>query len=121
MKKSFLLFCLFVIKFYNVQSQVTPAWVNVLGASGDNSDRYYSITEDGSGNIYAVGYTYNVNKDKDILIAKLNSAGDTVWTRQFNNALINGSDKALFIGLDASNNIYLSGITDGGSIKIMIS
>ena len=117
MKKSFLLFCLFIIKFYNVQSQVTPAWVNVLGASGDNSDRYYSITEDGSGNIYAVGYTYNVNKDKDILIAKLNSTGDTVWTRQFNNALVNGSDKALFIGLDAANNIYLSGIADGGSIK----
>ena len=99
------------------QAQVTPAWVNTLGASGDNTDRYNAVTEDAAGNIYVAGYTYNVGKDKDFLIAKLNSSGDTIWTRQYNNAASNGSDKALFVKLDATNNIYVSGITDGGSIN----
>lgn len=117
MKRNLLLVLFLVVKIYSVQAQVTPAWVNVLGAGGDNTDRYNAMTEDAAGNIYAAGYTYNSITDKDFLIAKLNSSGDTIWTRQYNNSSANGSDKALFISLDALNNIYVCGITDGGSVN----
>ena len=118
MKKFFTLitFCLFVSS--KTFSQVSPQWVNFQNGTGDNSDRYNAIVSDAAGNIYAAGYSYNTLQDKDFLIVKMNSLGDTVWTRQYNNPLGNGSDKALFIALDGSNNVYVCGVTEIGRAHV---
>lgn len=99
-----------------ISAQVTPQWTNTQSGTGDNSDRYNAVVKDVAGNIYAAGYSFNTAQDKDYLVVKMNSVGDTVWTRQYNNTNGNGSDKAMFIALDASNNIYVCGVTDGGSV-----
>ncbi len=115
MKKIFSLILFSSLVSSKIFSQVSPQWVNFQNGTGDNSDRYNAVVSDAAGNIYAAGYSYNTLQDKDFLIVKMNSLGDTVWTRQYNNPIGNGSDKALFIALDGSNNVYVCGVTDAGS------
>ncbi|MEO5675118.1 MAG: SBBP repeat-containing protein [Chitinophagales bacterium] len=112
MKHLFTLLMLFI--FSVTHSQVAPLWINSQMGSGDNSDRYNAIVTDASGNLYLGGYTFNPFQDKDYLIVKMNSAGDTIWTRQFNGAS-NGADKILYMAIDGSSNIYVTGQSDGGS------
>jgi hypothetical protein len=114
MKK--LLIPLLFLVIINATAQITPLWNNTQFGSGDNSDRYNAIVSDGLGNFYMGGYTYNTGKDKDYLIVKTNTSGDTIWTRQFN-GIANGSDKILYMAIDASGNIYATGQSDGGGIN----
>ncbi|MBA3648446.1 MAG: SBBP repeat-containing protein [Chitinophagales bacterium] len=100
----------------NVHAQLTPVWTNSQVGSGDNSDRYDAIVQDGTGNIYLGGYTFNSGQDKDYLLVKMNSSGDTLWTRQYNGAG-NGYDKIIYMGIDGSNNVYVTGESYGGTIN----
>lgn len=95
-------------------SAQSALWTNRLNGSGDNSDRFNQMVIDGAGNLYAAGYTVKPGQGKDFLVAKLNTAGDTLWTRTYNNA-VNLDDEANFIALDASGNIIVTGSSDGGS------
>lgn len=115
-KVEFIVVILGLMLSQKIFAQLTPTWTNYQSGTGDNSDRYNAVTKDASGNIYAAGYSFNTAHDKDFLLVKMNSTGDTLWTRQYNNAIGNGSDKAMFVALDGSNNIYICGVTDGGSV-----
>lgn len=95
----------------NAQSTL---WKNRLNGSGDNSDRYNNMVTDALGNFYLTGYTVNPGTGKDFLTVKLNSLGDTIWTRQFNYAA-NFDDEANFIVINNLGNITVSGYSDGGS------
>ncbi|MCY7410743.1 MAG: SBBP repeat-containing protein [Chitinophagales bacterium] len=114
MKK--ILIPLLLISILNVTAQITPTWSNLQFGTGDNSDRYNAIVSDGLGNFYMGGYTFNTAKDKDYLLVKMNTAGDTLWTRRYN-GLANGSDKILYMAIDVSGNVYTTGESDGGSIN----
>ncbi|MBP9882093.1 MAG: SBBP repeat-containing protein [Chitinophagales bacterium] len=116
MKKITFLFILVLFLNQLTFAQTTPVWSNIQTGIGDNSDRYNGIVMDASGNIYLAGYTFNTGKDKDFLIVKMNSNGDTLWTRQYNGAGF-GSDKILYIALDVSGNVIVTGETDGGGIN----
>ena len=89
-------------------------WKNRLNGSGDNADRYNGAVKDAAGNFYLTGYTVSPGTGKDFLTVKLNSAGDTVWTRKYN-YVANFDDEANFIVIDALGNITVSGYSDGGS------
>ncbi|HRF75197.1 MAG TPA: T9SS type A sorting domain-containing protein [Chitinophagales bacterium] len=92
----------------------TTLWKNRLNGSGDNADRYNGAVKDAAGNFYLTGYTVSPGTGKDFLTVKLNSAGDTVWTRKYN-YVANFDDEANFIVIDALGNITVSGYSDGGS------
>lgn len=116
MKFLYTLITLLLLVSIQTFAQISTLWTNSQTGSGDNSDRYNAIVTDASGNLYLGGYTFNQFQDKDYLLVKMNSGGDTLWTRQFNGAS-NGADKILYMAIDNSGNVYVTGQSDGGSLQ----
>ncbi len=94
-------------------------WAKKIGGAGD--DIGTSLSLDGSGNIYVTGY-FNSTVDfdpnaginnltssgsDDIFITKLDANGNLVWVKKLGSS---NTDRALSITLDASNNLYLTGM-----------
>ncbi len=98
----------------NSASGQSTLWKNRLNGAGDNSDRYNGAVADGAGNFYLTGYTVNPGTGKDFLTVKVNSLGDTLWTRKYNYAA-NFDDEANYIAINAAGNITVTGYSDGGS------
>lgn len=78
-------------------------------------DRTYDISIDSNGNIYLAGMTYgnfdgdtNSPTGRDIFVAKYNSSGSKVWTRQEQG---NNWERAEGITIDSNDNIYITGYT----------
>lgn len=81
------------------------------GTSSYNPDEARAIVI-GASHIYVAGYLRNSNQSFDFYTLKMDFNGDTVWTRSYNYAAINGSDKAFSIGIDANENVYVAGRSD---------
>lgn len=95
-------------------SAQSAIWTNRYNGAGDNSDRFNQLVPDATGNLYATGYTVKAGQGKDVLLAKLNSAGDTLWTRTYN-YLSNLDDEANFVAIDPAGDIVIAGYSDAGS------
>ena len=100
----------FVVKF---DPAGTQKWLRQFGVPS-LADRGYAIATDAASNIYVTGYTRGdlaaVNLgDKDIYIAKLDSAGTQLWLKQFGSA---GEDKAWGVAA-TGDGIRLGGMTSG--------
>jgi len=100
----------FVVKF---DPAGTQKWLRQFGVPA-LADRGYAIATDATSNIYVTGYTrgnlgaVNVG-DKDIYIAKLDSAGTQLWLQQFGSV---GEDKAWGIAA-TGDGIRVGGMTSG--------
>jgi uncharacterized delta-60 repeat protein len=79
--------------------------------SGDNSDNVREIERDANGNLYAAGYSVGKDTDRDMFLMKLNSAGDTLWTRSISGTLFGSDEESNAIVLDNTGNIIISGYT----------
>ncbi len=96
-------------------------WAKSFGGN-DYADGY-SITTDGSGNVYTTGYfagtvdfnpdtaaaaTYNLTSrgNGDAFISKLNSSGGFVWAKNIGST---GDDVGRSIAVDNSGNVYTTG------------
>ena len=112
--KKILLIMVFLFGFNSIHGQ-SPIWTNRYNGAGDNSDRYNAMVADGQGNYYLTGYTVNPNLGKDFLTVKVNSNGDTLWTKVYNHSA-NLDDESNLIIIDGSGNIIVSGSSDGGSL-----
>jgi len=85
-------------------------WQRVLG--GASTDESASVAVDSSDNVYFVGNTFSEGEgDEDILIAKYDTSGTLQWQRILGD--ISG-DQAFSISLDASDNVYISGVARPG-------
>ena len=91
-------------------------WTRQFGTSDpDNANAMFS---DGSGNIYVAGLTQGTFPGQtssgglDAFIAKYDSSGNEVWTRQFGTS---GDDWPHAVVVDGSGNIYVTGWTEGGA------
>lgn len=103
--------------------QWTRQYGNVsIGASASSEDFGYAIALDSSNNVVISGSTTGSLAEAnagnaDAFISRLDNAGNIVWTRQLGNvtlgAAASGTDFPTGLALDASNNIYVSGNTDG--------
>lgn len=89
-------------------------WLRTLnGTSSTGSpDEAYGLGIDASGFIYVGGFLKNTGASYDILLAKYNSNGDTIWTRKYDYTLVGGSDKAFQLAIDGQGNIFLTGRSD---------
>ena len=104
---------LFLVKY---NSSGTKQWTQQLGTS--LLDKGRGVTVDSSDNIYVTGYTNggldnNTNSEnyKDIFLVKYNSSGTKQWTQQLGTS---SNDYGRGVAVDSSDNIYVTGYTEGG-------
>ncbi len=86
-------------------------WVQRYGTA-DGSDRSNAIAVDGLGNVYVTGRTVNIGTYEDYTTIKYNTNGVLQWTQNYNGP-VNGNDCGHAIGVDGSNNVYVTGRSDG--------
>jgi len=104
---------IFLVKY---NSSGTKQWTKQLGTS--SNDIAYGVTLDSSDNIYLTGTTgggldgnTSAGSD-DIFLVKYNSSGTKQWTQQLGN--LNGTvDYGYGVTVDSSDNIYVTGYTQG--------
>ena len=81
-----------------------------------NNDVAYGIAIDSSDNIYITGYTEgdldgNTNAGgSDIFLMKYDSNGNKIWTREIGTS---ENDEGYGLTIDSSDNIYITGYTEG--------
>ena len=107
---------IFIIK-YDTNGNIV--WTQQLGTS--TRDYCYDITIDSNNNLYITGYTWgdldsNINGgSKDVFITKYSSAGVKQWTKLLDSEYSGTADwdEAYGIAVDSSDNVYITGFTDG--------
>jgi len=103
---------IFLVKY---NSSGTKQWTKQLGTSSWDEGR--GVTTDSSDNIYVTGKTWgeldgNTNSGKeDIFLIKYNSSGTKQWTKQLGTS---SGDYGNDVTTDSSDNIYVTGYTEGG-------
>ncbi|NBP74514.1 MAG: T9SS C-terminal target domain-containing protein [Crocinitomicaceae bacterium] len=89
-------------------------WLKTLNgtSSSGSPDEAYGIAIDATGFIYVGGFLKNTGASYDIILAKYNDNGDTIWTRKYDYTLVGGSDKAFQLAIDGQGNVFLTGRSD---------
>ncbi|HNT28716.1 MAG TPA: SBBP repeat-containing protein, partial [bacterium] len=93
----------------------TRLWTRMWGS--DKTDVVNGVAIDGTGNIYAAGYTNgdldgNTNAgSSDVFLTKYLPDGTKAWTKLWGNASANIGNA---VTVDGSGNIYVTGKTSGG-------
>lgn len=77
-----------------------------------SSDQGVAVVCDRNGNVYIAGYNDSLWIANDYLTVKYDSLGSLKWAKRYSFSLFT-DDKASFIGLDSSMNIYVTGISSG--------
>jgi hypothetical protein len=101
----------YIAKYDNEGNQI---WIKQFGTSDDDDGT--SVTTDSGGNIYLTGFTDGTfagqtsNGSRDAYIAKFDSDGNQIWTKQFGTSdFDNGSS----ITTDINDHLYVGGHTYG--------
>lgn len=99
-----------------IGAQAIPEFLWAVGAGGAEEDRASGIGVDSSGNSYVCwglkgsvdlgGVSYTSAGESDVLVAKLDSAGNYVWIRQVGGRW---SDSPSAMVTDSDGNSYLTG------------
>lgn len=114
MNKFILLSINILLTSFFFAQQPTQQWLSNYNGTGDFSDKFNCIQVDNSGNIYAAGYTINSGSRRDFLTVKMNSAGDTLWTKTYNGT-DNNDDEISALAIDLSGNVYVTGTAKGST------
>ncbi len=85
-------------------------WAKTPFPAGSLEDKAYAITVDDLDNVYVTGYSLDSSGNANIVLIKLTTDGNTVWTKTYNGSG-NGEDKAYAIKIDESDNVYIGGST----------
>jgi hypothetical protein len=102
---------IFLVKY---NSTGTKQWLQQFGSS--ENDFGLAVNVDSKGNIYVTGNTNggldgNTNSGKnDIFLVKYNSSGTKQWTQQLGTPT---SEEGNGVAVDSSDNIYVTGWTQG--------
>ncbi len=118
MKTAAIIFSIFANLLGSLYAQVAQEWEARFNGWGNGIDWAHSITVDDFGNVYVAGQTMGNNgTDMDFATIKYNSSGVQQWVKRYNGPG-NLTDKAWFIALDDSGNVYVAG-QSWGSEEIM--
>lgn len=89
-------------------------WANTYDGTANGFDEAYAIIIDNSNNIYVTGGSDASSQGSNFVTIKYNSAGAQQWVSSYNGPG-NSIDAATQITLDAAQNIYITGHSDGGA------
>lgn len=87
-------------------------WTSRINGSGGSVDIPYALVIDSSGSIIVTGGSVGSGSGYDYFTIKYSSDGDTLWTRRYNGPK-NSKDIAYSIALDDSQNIFITGESEG--------
>ncbi len=87
-------------------------WVRRYNGTGNSEDMATSIALDASGNVYVTGESYGAGTNSDYATIKYNTNGIEQWVRRYN-APDNLQDEANSVSVDASGNVYVTGLSEG--------
>lgn len=94
-----------VIK-YDSSGNVT--WTATYSGTANDNDEALGIAVDSSGNVYVAGYEMTAGSGNDIWVSKLDSGGDTTWTKKYSGAA-GDDDRGASIAVDSYGNVYAAG------------
>lgn len=80
--------------------------LNINGQDSSSDDEANIILSDTAGNIYVTGASQSTSFRMDFLTLKLNSNGDTIWSKRYKTQLENF---AYCLSIDKNDNIFVSG------------
>ncbi len=83
-------------------------WVYTYNGLGNSNDQCYSIIYGNDGNIYAAGYAYNGDSNKDFLVISLTPDGTERWVYTYNGPA-DSADVAYSLVYGLDGNIYVAG------------
>lgn len=112
-------FCTLFSLYFPVafSQQVDTAWVRRYNGPGNGDDKAVALAVDDSGNVYVTGSSFDSTTGYDYCTIKYLPNGDTAWVRKYNGSA-NDTDLARDMVLDASGNIYITGVSQGGITTI---
>jgi len=79
-------------------------------AAGGSFDRATALVVDAAGNVYVTGESFDSGTSGDYATIKYNSSGLQQWVARYNGAE-NRDDRALALAVDASGNVYVTGVS----------
>ena len=83
-------------------------WVARYNGPGNSEDEASALALDASGNVYVTGFSEGSGTSRDYATIKYNSNGLAQWVARYNGPG-NNADWATAIGIDGSDNIYVTG------------
>jgi hypothetical protein len=86
------------------------AWVQRYNGPGNEAS---AVAVDGSNNVIVTGYSYDSGSSDDYATIQYSSAGVPLWTNRYDGPG-NGYDFAYAVAVDGSNNVIVTGYSDGG-------
>jgi len=90
-----------------------PLWTNRYNGPGNGSDEAAAVAVDTSGNVFVTGMSYTgTNGYLDYATIAYSNAGLPLWTNCYNGPR-NHIDAARAIAVDASGNIFVTGVSAG--------
>jgi uncharacterized delta-60 repeat protein len=87
-------------------------WIARYDGTGSYIDKATAIAVDGSGNVYVTGASTSGNGSLDYATIKYNSAGQQQWVASYDGPA-SGDDVPTGIVVDGSNNVYVTGESEG--------
>lgn len=72
-----------------------------------------TISTDKSGNVYVAGMSEDINRKYDYAIVKYDPSGNEQWVKRYN-GINDGNDEAHALAIDRLQNLYVTGVEDGG-------
>ena len=84
------------------------AWVARYNGPPNLSDNALAVAVDRASNVYVTGWSYNPSTEKDLVIIKYDSNGETLWVRKYNGP-DNMGDRGFRVATDSEGNVYVAG------------
>jgi len=88
-------------------------WYRFFNGTGNSEDWAYDVAIDNDGNVITVGRTMNMEGNFDFGVVKYSPDGDSLWARTYDGPG-QDDDRAFKVAVDAQNNIYITGVSNGG-------
>lgn len=95
----------------------TELWSLRYNGVANDIDMGFFVSSGGQGTIVIAGYSRGMGSDYDYVTIKIDESGNELWTQRYNGPL-NKQDFPTDLLVDASGNVYVTGVADSDISEI---